>query len=278
MNHFLQFRGKRISYESAGKGNAIVFLHGFIESSKIWSDFISGLQQEFKVIAIDLPGHGDSEVVADIHSMPLMAEVVNAVMTDAGISKAVIVGHSMGGYVSLAFADLYPGKIAGLVLFHSHAAPDSDESKTNRQRTIKIVEQNRAGFIKQFIPDLFDPRYVNNYQDSVKFLIGEAGRMTPSGIIAAIAGMRDRISGLDILEKSAFPFLFIVGKQDSRIPCKLVLEQASIPMHSEILILEKVGHMGYIESRETTYQAIRHFALKGQEVTHLQEPFWRRVQ
>jgi pimeloyl-ACP methyl ester carboxylesterase len=264
MNRTVLFKGKRISYDSAGNGNAIVLLHGFIESMRIWNDFVSRLSTEFKVISIDLPGHGDSEVIADVHTMPLMAEVVNAVMENAGISRAVIAGHSMGGYVSLAFGELFPEKVDGIILFHSQAAPDSDEAKVNRQRTIKIVEQNRAGFIKQFIPDLFDQRFVSNYQDSVKFLIEEASRMTPSGIIAAIAGMRDRKGGLDFLKVATFPFLFIVGKQDSRIPCKLVIDQAVIPSHAEILILDKVGHMGYIEAPEVTFQAIRHFALKCQ--------------
>jgi pimeloyl-ACP methyl ester carboxylesterase len=262
MDRTIQFNGKRISYETAGNGTAIVLLHGFIESRRIWNDFASKLSEEFKVILIDLPGHGDSEVIAEIHTMSLMAEAVNAVMNDAGVENAVIVGHSMGGYVSLAFAELYPEKVNGVVLFHSQAAPDSEEAKVNRQRTIKIVEQNRAGFIKQFIPDLFNQRLVGNYTDSVKFLIDEASRMTPSGITAAIAGMRDRKGGLDFLNDASVPFLFIVGKQDSRIPSKLVLEQATIPLHAEILILDNVGHMGYIEAPEVTFQGIRHFALK----------------
>jgi len=262
MGRSIQFQGKKIGYECQGEGNAIVLLHGFIESRRIWKDFISWLSRDFRVLAIDLPGHGDSEVVADVHSMKLMAETVNAVMADSGIPRAVIVGHSMGGYVSLEFGELFPEKVTGIVLFHSQAAPDSEEAKVNRQRTIKIVEQNRAGFIKQFIPDLFDRNHVKNYVQVIRFLIEEASRMSPQGIIAAISGMRDRNGSLDYLRTAAQPFLFIAGKQDTRIPCKLVLEQAAIPSHSEFLILSDVGHMGYIEAPEVTFQAVRHFALK----------------
>jgi pimeloyl-ACP methyl ester carboxylesterase len=262
MERSIQFQERRISYDLVGAGNAIVLLHGFIESRKIWKDFLSGLSKEFRVLAIDLPGHGKSEVVAECHTMRLMAEVVNAVMEDAGIDKALIVGHSMGGYVSLAFGENFPAKVAGIALFHSQAAPDSEEAKENRRRTIRIVEQNRAGFIKQFIPDLFDPGHVDDFEDAIRFLTEEASLMSPDGIIAAISGMRDRESGLEYLKSASIPFLFLAGKQDSRIPYRLVLEQASIPSHSEVLILDNVGHMGYFEAPEITFQAIRHFAMK----------------
>jgi len=262
METSIQYQGKRISYDICGEGNAIILLHGFIESRKIWKEFVPELSKEFKVLAIDLPGHGESEVVADVHSMSFMAEVVNAIMEDEGIANALIVGHSMGGYVSLAFGEEFPSKVAGIVLFHSQASPDSEETKENRRRTIRIVEQNRAGFIKQFISDLFDPKHVDDYKDAIRFLIEEASLMSPAGIIAAISGMKDRKGGLDYLKAASIPFLFILGKQDSRIPCKMVFEQASIPSHSEVLILDNVGHMGYFEAPEATFQAVRHFAMK----------------
>jgi pimeloyl-ACP methyl ester carboxylesterase len=149
-----------------------------------------------------------------------------------------------------------------MVLFHSQAAPDTEQAKENRRRTIDIVRKNRGGFIRQFIPDLFDPNHLDKYTEQIKGLHEEAGSMSPDAIIAAIAGMRDRKGGLDFLSSAIVPFLFILGKQDSRIPYRMVLDQAVIPTHSEVLLLEDVGHMGYIEAPIITLQAIRYFALR----------------
>jgi pimeloyl-ACP methyl ester carboxylesterase len=262
MDRFLEFRGKRIGYSMEGAGNTIVLLHGFIESRKIWNDFLPRLAKEFKVLTIDLPGHGESEVVSEIHSMALMAEVVKAVMDESGISAAVVVGHSMGGHVALEVAKLFPEALNGLVLFHSQAAPDSEEVRENRRRTIDIVKMNRGGFIRQFIPDLFDQRFVGSYGESIAGLVEEAGKMSQEGIIAALTGMRDRTGGLDLLMETQLPVLFIIGKHDSRIPYNQVLAQAILPAHSEVLFMDRVGHMGYIEAPDITLQAIRHFAMK----------------
>lgn len=262
MQKELDYSGKKIAYYTKGEGNTIVLLHGFIESGKIWDHFAEVLVENFKVVVIDLPGHGRSEVVAEVHGMDLMAEVVNKVLLTEKISEAVVIGHSMGGYVGLEFAQLYPEMLKGLVLFHSQAAPDNEETRENRRRTINIVKQNRAGFIKQFIPDLFDQRYVGNYQEEIAGLLEEASKMSPEGIIAAIAGMKDRRGGLLFLMNTDKPVLFIIGKQDSRIPYNQVLAQAVIPAHSEVLLLDHVGHMGYIEAPQIILQAIRHFAMK----------------
>lgn len=258
----IDYQGKRIEYTLQGKGNTIVLLHGFIESKNIWNEFVSKLSAEFTVIAVDLPGHGQSEVIDEVHTMQLMAEVVKSVLDHEKVGSAVVVGHSMGGYVALEFARIYPEAVKGIVLFHSQAAPDSEEARENRRRTINIVKQNRAGFIRQFIPDLFDQRHVSEHQPAIHGLLEEAAKMSQEAIIAAISGMRERKGGLVYLMDTKQPVFFIIGKQDSRIPYNQVLAQAVIPAHSEILLLDHVGHMGYIEAPLKTLQGIRHFAQK----------------
>jgi pimeloyl-ACP methyl ester carboxylesterase len=253
------FRGSRITYDRQGEGNTIVLLHGFIESRRIWDEFAASLAQELTVLTIDLPGHGESDVLADVHTMEMMAEIVSEVMTKEGINAGVIVGHSMGGYVALAFGQQYPEKVSGLVLFHSQAAPDTDEARTNRMRTIEIVRKDRAGFIRQFIPDLFDPRNVEALHPAIEELAEEASRMSKEGIIAAIEGMRLREGGLSYLGSTEKPILFIAGKQDKRIPVQVVVKQAEIPAHAELLSLDHVGHMGYLEAPEIILPAIRSF-------------------
>jgi len=262
MKKSIQYQSKNIAYQISGSGPAMVLLHGFLESKAIWDDFTETLQKEFTVIAIDLPGHGDSELIDETHSMQIMSGAVKEVLQAENIDNAIITGHSMGGYVALQFAVDNEKMVKGLVLFHSHANADTEEAKENRRRTINIVNQNRGGFIRQFIPDLFDQKHVANYTDEILKLQDIAALMTPEAIIAALSGMRDRPNQLQYLLLAEIPVLFIIGKQDSRMPYHQLMAQAVIPSHSEILLLEDVGHMGYFEAPEKTLQALRHFALR----------------
>ena len=262
MKKTVQYQQKSICYEITGSGPALVLLHGFLESKAIWADFTGSLQNDFTTVAIDLPGHGESELISGTHSMQLIAETIKAVLEAEKIEEAVVAGHSMGGYAALQFAADQEGRVKGLVLFHSHANADTDEAKENRRRTINIVKQNRGGFIKQFIPDLFDQKHVDDYSDAIQKLQNIADLMTPEAIIAALSGMRDRPNQLQYLLLTEIPVLFIIGKQDSRMPYNQLMAQAVIPSHSEVLLLEDVGHMGYIEAPGKTLQALKHFALR----------------
>ena len=107
MDDKVYFKNTGIRYKAEGSGTTIVLLHGYLESSDIWDKFSGELKHEFRVISIDLPGHGKSGIVADIHTMEIMAETVNAVLDELDIDKCILIGHSMGGYVTMAFADLY---------------------------------------------------------------------------------------------------------------------------------------------------------------------------
>jgi len=262
MDKSIQFEGKNIVYRKSGSGQAIVLLHGFLESKAMWEGFTEKLQQHFTVLAIDLPGHGESGLVAETHTMQLMTKVVKAVLVVENIAQIIIVGHSMGGYVALEFAVSHPSFVEGLVLFHSHAKADSDETKEIRRRTIAVVQQNKGSFIKHFIPDLFDQKHVNDYSVEIKKLQDMADLMSPEAVIAAISGMRERNSQLQFLLTTKTPILFIIGKQDSRMPYSQIVEQAVIPAHSEILLLDDVGHMGYIEEPDITLKAIKYFAIR----------------
>jgi pimeloyl-ACP methyl ester carboxylesterase len=191
-----------------------------------------------------------------------MALAVIEVLKTEHIEHAVIAGHSMGGYVALQLGVDHPELLKGLVLFHSHANADTEEAKENRRRTINIVNQNKGGFIRQFIPDLFDQKHVADYSGAIQKLQDIASLMSPQSIIAALSGMRNRNSQLQFLLLTGIPVMFIIGKQDSRMPYNQLLAQAVIPSHSEILLLEDVGHMGYIEASGKTLQALMHFAIR----------------
>jgi pimeloyl-ACP methyl ester carboxylesterase len=251
-----------LHFRDSGQGRTIVFLHGFMESLDIWETFTRRLSPDFRIVSINLPGHGLSPVLSDVHTMDLMAASVKKVLDALNISTCLLVGHSMGGYVSLAFAGTYPEIVKGLVLFHSHAAADTQQGKENRDRTIGMVRENHINFIKQFIPDLFAPGNVPFFQKEITAMKNIASGMPGQAIISAIEGMKVRKDQLDFLSKTDIPILFIIGKKDLKIPFSMVMEQVSMPMHSEALILENVGHVGFIEAEAETLATIKCFAEK----------------
>lgn len=256
------FKRKEINYTDQGKGDAIVLLHGFTEDLRIWKQFSSKLSRNFRVICIDLPGHGKSECLAATHTMELLAEAISTVIKQSKIKKCLLIGHSMGGYVALAFASKFPGMLRGFGLFHSHCYPDSPQEKINRSRTIEIVEKDHYNFLSMFIPALFPDEARKKFQKEIEFLQWCAGEIPKEGIIAALKGMRERKDMSDLLKSTRLPVLFILGLKDSRAPVSRLWDMISLPAVSETLILRECGHMGYIEAPEATLKAIRNFAAR----------------
>ncbi|MBN2745240.1 MAG: alpha/beta hydrolase [Bacteroidales bacterium] len=250
MQSFIEFRQGKIFFRDEGHGKPIVLIHGFLENLNMWIPMAKTLSQSFRVITIDLPGHGRSDVFGKYTTMDLMATAVNEVLETLSIFKAVVIGHSMGGYVAQTFAELYPEKLAGLGYFHSHAAADSPEAKINRGRAIKIVEENHANFISSFIPDLFAQENKTIYAKEIDWLKTEAQKMTKEGIISALQAMRERRDGTKLLAQLHVPIMFIIGKSDPRMNPELMKLQTWLPKKSHVLLLENVGHMGYLESFE----------------------------
>lgn len=262
MNKQLLHKGANINYKVSGTGEAVVLLHGFLEDLSMWDDITDKLVASSTVISLDLPGFGKSGIIEETHSMELMAEVVNEVLIAENFDHCTIIGHSMGGYVSLSMAELFPEKLVGLVLFHSQAADDDEQTKINRDRTIDIIKRNHSKFISNFIPDLFAEENISLYGDEIHKLISISLKTKDEGIIAALRGMRNRKDYRNLLSEVNFPVLFIVGKQDSKIPLEKINQQLILPRISESLILDKVGHMGFIEAKVNTFATVVNFIHK----------------
>lgn len=259
MEKHIIFNNQPLNYRVQGSGPYVILLHGFLESLEIWTDMVNKLADKFTVVSVDLPGHGRSGLGDEEQSMPLMALAVRALMSSLEVDKFVLCGHSMGGYVSMEIAREMPDRVKGLVLFHSHAAPDDEKARENRNRTINIVKLNHANFIHSFIPDLFAEPNKEKLKDQIDRLRNRAASTSGKAIMAALSAMRDREGSLDILMNASFPFLFIVGKDDSRMPYQKILAQSMMPLHSETLTLANVGHMGIIEAPDKIFPVIRNF-------------------
>jgi len=259
MEKAISVNNKNINYQVHGNGETLVLLHGYLESLEMWKQHQEFLSSKYQVISIDLPGHGKTDNFSEIHTMPFMADLVHEILQMENIDKCVMVGHSMGGYTTLAFAEKYPEMLTGFGLFHSHASADTDEAKKNRERTIEIIKQDKGHFINQFIPSLFAADNVDKFASQIEVQISHADAMPKESIIAAMAGMKERASSVDILMDTKVPVLFISGKHDSRIPVEKILAQAALPSTSQILILGDVGHMGWIEESPKTIAALDGF-------------------
>ena len=248
-----------IFYDDIGKEDqVVVFLHGFLESSKIWNEYADKLSSKYRVILIDLPGHGKSSVVNDVHSMDMMAEEVRNILEINGINKCVLIGHSMGGYATMAFAKRFKHFLRGMVLFHSHAAADTEEQKKNRELTIRAVENNHLDFISSFTPSLFAPENREKYSSEIEWLKKMGKNMPVKGIVAALKGMRERDDHVGTLKKVNRPVLIIGGDKDERIPVMKLKEQA-MGEHIRLKIMENTGHMGFIEAKGECFKEIRDF-------------------
>jgi len=256
----LRFQKKNIFFTDEGKGKTIVFLHGFTETSEIWKHFSAKLSKKYRVISIDLPGHGKSDCIAGVHTMELLADVVRKVMKKAEVRKCLMVGHSMGGYATLAFAGKYPEMLRGFCLFHSHCYADSPSDQANRDRTIGIVNQDKFSFLSQFIPGLFPLEVHEKFAKEIRKLVKSAEKMTKEGIIAALEGMKNRKDQTELLKSTRLPVLFILGLKDVRAPLPQCWDMVSLPSVSRILLLRDCGHMGYLEAKKETCRAIMNFA------------------
>ncbi|MBL4604612.1 MAG: alpha/beta hydrolase [Flavobacteriaceae bacterium] len=258
MQKTLSFKNSQLSYSDFGNGPVLVLLHGFLENSTMWSAVIPELSKTNRVIAIDLLGHGKTGCLGYVHSMELMAEAVYAILKSLRIRRVKLVGHSLGGYVSLAFAELYPLVIKELCLMNSTADEDSFERKELRTRANKMAQTNYQNMVNMSIANLFQPKSLESFSTEVKQVKKEALTTPLQGYLAAQEGMKARPNRAHVLQKNSFPCLYIVGKNDPILNSKEVLQEAE-QNNAEVLVLEG-GHMSHIENKEEIIIALRKFA------------------
>jgi len=256
----LSYKNIDIAYSDTGKGTAIVMLHGFLENSTMWDFFMEEFSKKYRVVAIDLLGHGQTGCLGYIHTMEDMADAVHAVLHNLRIRKAVFLGHSMGGYVALAFAELYPDMVKGIVLQNSTSRADSDERKKNRDRAIKAVKQNYTAFVRLSIANLFSEENREKFTAEIEALRDEALKTPLQGIVAALEGMKVRKDREVILHFAPYPVMLVLGKQDQSLVYEEHVDQIE---GTEVkLITYPHGHMSHIENRDALVGELTEFFKK----------------
>jgi len=248
MQEYISYKNIQIAFTVEGKGETIVLLHGFLESSTIWKNVVSAFKETHQLITIDLLGHGKTEKLGYIHSMETMAETVQAVLSELKIEKASIIGHSMGGYVALAFAEKFPQQLEKLVLLNSSTVADSEERKENRDRAKRLVKQNKQAFISMAIKNLFTDENRNALRAEINALVQEAVQLPEEHIIASVEGLKNRKDRTEILQQYSGEKIIIAGKNDPVVPFKEI-EAIAEKTNSTFISFED-GHMSYLENEE----------------------------
>jgi pimeloyl-ACP methyl ester carboxylesterase len=250
------YNNKSISYKIGGTGKPVMLLHGFAETSIVWDHQFKKLKENFLVIAPDLPGSGNSEMLEGNMTIEDYAEVIKAIADAESISvkskKMALVGHSMGGYITLAFAEKYPEYLNGIGLFHSSAHADDSQKKETRKKGIEFIKNNGAGaFLKTATPNLFSEKTRKDKPALLDNLLKLSGSFSAASLIQyyhAMIGRPDRTATLKSFQE---PVLFAIGKDDNAIPLLASLEQCHMPAISFIHILKHSGHMGMWEETDT---------------------------
>ncbi len=254
------FKNTKISYTEQGKGTAVVLLHGFLENQSMWDAFVPEFSKKYRVITIDLLGHGQTDCLGYVHSMEDQADMVHHVLHELKIRKAILVGHSMGGYVALAFAELYPDNMKGLVLLNSTSRADSDERKINRDRAIVAVKQNYTAFVRMSIANLFSENNRERLAEQIEKVKIEALKTPLQGIVASLEGMKIRNDREVILHFAPYPIQLILGKKDGVLIYEDNLEQ--IEGTKVKLTSFPDGHMSHIENKNQLMKALVEFFKK----------------
>lgn len=257
----ISFFGKKVAFRIQGDGNAIpvVLLHGFCEDSRIWEEWLTLLPSNRKYILIDLPGFGTSELPSNL-TIEGMASAVEAVVDHLQLDRYILVGHSMGGYVALALAEVGYQRMEGLCLFHSQPFADTEEKKEARLKSAEFIKNNgHILYVRQMIPGLFAYDYSKGYQSEVNAMIHHATAFSELAILAALEAMRTRADRSAVLAGLKIPVQFIVGKQDVAVPFETSMRQVHLPEIADIQLFPTVGHMGMFEAAQATARAFRNF-------------------
>ena len=253
----LKYKNININYTSQGKGRAVVLLHGFLENLNMWREIAKELSKKNRVISIDLLGHGKTENLGYIHTMEEQAKMVKFVLNNLNLRKYILIGHSMGGYTSLALAELYPESVKGICLMNSSALPDSEERKANRDRAIEAVKYKSEIFVKMAIPNLFFEKNIDKFKDEIEQVTKEAKQISSRSIIAALEGLKIRKDYTGLYDTLKIPIQMIIGREDPALDYDSLIDETK---DTKVFVVEfPDGHMSHFENKPELLHALKLF-------------------
>ncbi len=246
--------------DSEAGERCVVLLHGYLESLLVWEEFVPLLYKHVRVVTLDLPGHGISEVRGEVHTMDFLADTVADGLRTLGIARCTVVGHSMGGYVALALLERHPDMLDGIVLLSSTPNADTPEKAENRRREIALVRAGKKDALARVAPAAgFAPDNRRRMQDAVEDLEEQVFITEDEGIVALLGGMIERPDRNELLRRSSVPQLFVFGRHDGYIAVETAEALAASHPQARVVWLENSGHMGFLEEPEACALALLEF-------------------
>lgn len=244
----------------------LVLLHGYLETMYIYNELIEALKPQFRIIALDLPGHGltDSAPAGPdgtrVNTMAFAARVVADVLDKCGVEKAVVAGHSMGGYVLLQFLRDFPQRVERAILLHSHPYPDAPEKADDRAREKEVIAKGKLQALAAYsIPKMYHEDNLRACDEKIRETVELCETHDPEGIIASLEGMRVRIDQQELMKNLPVPLMLVYGDNDTFLPLEKVAEmKASFPAVHYALVAGS-GHNSFIERRDECVEAIVSF-------------------
>jgi pimeloyl-ACP methyl ester carboxylesterase len=263
MGKYIGLKTGKVHYYDEGMGETIVLLHGYLESAEIWRDFAKRLSKKHRVISVDMPGHGLSDNSGKTNSMEFLATMIKEMLDKLSIEKIFLTGHSLGGYVSLAFLEMYTERLNGYCLFHSHPFADSPEAIEKREREIRIVNAGKKDLMyPENVIRMFADKNLHKFSTELLRSRKIASGISAEGITGVLRGMIARPSRVTIMEEGRVPCLWILGSMDNYIPCEQIQKKVTLPSNAKVVVLVNSGHLGFIEEEERAAGIITTFVEK----------------
>jgi pimeloyl-ACP methyl ester carboxylesterase len=249
-------------YES-GIGFPVVFIPGFCESNTIWKALSEDLSDEFRIICPDLPGFGQSPLPDNDFSLEEIGDQIVSWLKNLDIKQCIVIGHSLGGYISLEILRKHHDFVKAIGLFNSSAIGDSIEKKENRNKLIEFISGYGVGpFLKTFVPSLFYPETAEKHIKTINQISYEGSSIKQESVMKYAAAMRDRTDSIDLLKQYPDRILLISGEFDQNVPLDKSKEMAAIINADNSHIIPNSAHMSLFEQSELCYDAIRKFVRK----------------
>jgi 3-oxoadipate enol-lactonase len=251
----INVNGVRLAYERRGRGTPMVLLHGYPLDHHLWDDLVPLLEDSFDLVLPDLRGFGGSSTVDSFYAMEDIAADITALLDHLKIEKAAIVGHSMGGYVALAFARLYPERVRGLGLVSSQVLADPPDRKEGRYKSAaEVADKGIASVVETMAP-----KFTSN-PELQKFARESMERQQPAAYIGALKAMAERVDSTPLLSKLNIPVVIVHGDADALIPIDRAREVKAMLPDVYLVEISGAGHMPMMEAKEKTAEALKHLA------------------
>ncbi len=248
---------KRWAWEEAGQGTPVVLLHGFPFCREIFLPVMPALAQVGRVVAVDLPGFGQSPPLSPGFSLADVAREILELLPALGLERAVLVGHSMGGYVALEVAAQKPGALAGLVLLASHPRADNPEAKARRQEGIQAIRLGKRGeFLGSFLARLWSPWTLQHAPRLLREVEAMTETVSDEVLVGYLQAMADRRDHTDTLRRLQVPVGVVVGEADPLIPQGLAADVAKEAPRGQLVVVPEAGHLPTLEKPVFTAEAL----------------------